>query len=77
MMKYTVNHYQDFRFPGVSFLIGLMQFCGGFFAFFLCMLFTSSETNTFDTIIKFVALASIANVDNFYAGALPSTYPLK
>jgi len=77
MMKYSVNHHADFRFPGVSFLIGFMQFTGGFLAFILCIIFTSTQTNTLDTIIKFVALISIAKVDDFYAGALPSTYPLK
>lgn len=77
MMKYTVNHYKDFRFPGVSFLVGFMQFIGGLSAEILCILFTSTQTSTLDTIIKFIALGSIANVDNFYAAALPGTYPLK
>eukprot|EP00351_Strombidinopsis_sp_SopsisLIS2011_P002173 CAMPEP_0116876924 /NCGR_PEP_ID=MMETSP0463-20121206/8779_1 /TAXON_ID=181622 /ORGANISM="Strombidinopsis sp, Strain SopsisLIS2011" /LENGTH=77 /DNA_ID=CAMNT_0004523841 /DNA_START=1466 /DNA_END=1699 /DNA_ORIENTATION=+ len=77
MMKYSVNHHADFRFPGVSFLVGLMQFSGGFAAEILCILFTSTQTDTLDTIVKFIALGSIANVDNFYANALPATYPLK
>jgi len=42
MMKYTVNHYADFRFPGVSFLVGFMQFTGGLSAEILCILFTST-----------------------------------
>ena len=76
MMKYVTNHSKDFTNPGFAYAIGLMQMTGGLAAEVLCMLYLTSIRSTIDTIIRFMALASIANVDDWYAGALQGS-PLK
>ena len=48
-----------------------MQCLGGLAAEIACILYLSSIDKAIDIIIKFVALASIAKVDDFYAAALP------
>lgn len=49
-----------------------MQCLGGLFAEIACILYLSNIDKAIDVIIKFVALASIAKVDDFYAAALPA-----
>jgi len=77
MMKYVSNHAKDFNNPWIAFFIGFMQSMGGLAAEFLCIIYLTSITSTMDTVIKFMALASIAKVDDMYAGALASDYCLK
>eukprot|EP00352_Strombidinopsis_acuminata_P009313 CAMPEP_0176377410 /NCGR_PEP_ID=MMETSP0126-20121128/28871_1 /TAXON_ID=141414 ORGANISM="Strombidinopsis acuminatum, Strain SPMC142" /NCGR_SAMPLE_ID=MMETSP0126 /ASSEMBLY_ACC=CAM_ASM_000229 /LENGTH=149 /DNA_ID=CAMNT_0017739241 /DNA_START=1587 /DNA_END=2036 /DNA_ORIENTATION=+ len=77
MMKYVTNHRDDFKFPIMAYFIGIMQFIGGLFTEILCILYIATQSSTIATIIKFLALGVIANVDNFYASALPDSYPLK
>lgn len=77
MMKYTTNHWANFRNPKTAFIIGFMQMFGGIATELCCMIYLASITNTIDTVIKFIALGNIAKVDDFYAGALAGSYPLK
>lgn len=77
MMKYVSNHAKDFNNPWHAFMIGLMQTIGGLAAEFLCIFYLTNIQNTMDTVIKFMALASIAKVDDFYASALSGDYCLK
>lgn len=49
-----------------------MQTLGGLAAELACIIYLSSINTAIDIIIKFVALASIAKVDDFYASALPA-----
>lgn len=72
MMKYVTNHPFDFANPGSAFFVALMQTLGGLAAEIACILFLGSINKAIDVIIKFVALASIAKVDDFYASALPA-----
>ena len=72
MMKYVTNHPFDFSNPASAFFISLMQFIGGLFAEIACILYLASISVAIDVIIKFVALASIAKVDDIYASALPA-----
>ena len=71
MMKYVSNQPFDFCNPGPAFFVALMQTTGGLAAEMACILYLSSINKAIDVIIKFVALASIAKVDDFYASALP------
>lgn len=48
-----------------------MQICGGLAAEITCIVYLSSFNKAIDVIIRFVAMASIAKVDDFYAMALP------
>ena len=72
MMKYVTNQPFDFTNPASAFFVALMQTCGGLAAEIACILYLGSINKAIDVIIKFVALASIAKVDDFYAGALPA-----
>jgi hypothetical protein len=77
LMKYVTNHPLDFMTPRTVFSIGLMQFVGGFAAEFFCVLYLASLEKSIDVIIRYVALASIAKVDDIYFSALAKTHPLK
>ena len=73
MMKYVTNHPFEFMSPGTAFAIACMQFTGGLAAEFFCILYLGSVDMPVDVVIRFVALASIAKVDDIYASALPSS----
>ena len=72
MMKFVTNQPFDFSNPVSAFFVSLMQVCGGLAAEIACILFLGSIDTAINIIIKFVALASIAKVDDFYASALPA-----
>lgn len=77
MMKYSVNHWKEFRNPKIAFIIGFMQMFGGVGTEICCMVYLTNITSTIETVIKFIALGNIAKVDDFYASALTSDYILK
>ena len=77
LMKYVTNHPFNFMSPKTVFTIGMMQFVGGVAAEFFCVLYLCSLTKSIDVIIRYVALASIAKVDDIYFAALAKTHPLK
>ena len=64
MMKYVSNQPFDFSNPQAAFFVALMQIIGGLAAEFACIIYLCSLTASIDVIIKFVALASIAKVDD-------------
>ena len=72
MMKFVTNQPFDFSNPVSAFFVSLMQVCGGLAAEIACIIFLGSIPDALNVIIKFVALASIARVDDIYATALPS-----
>ena len=71
MMKYVTNQPFDFSNPGCAFFVAFMQTIGGLAAEMACIIYLGSINTAIDVIIKFVALASIAKVDDIYASALP------
>ena len=77
MMKYLSNQPFDFSNPGMAFVVACMQIFGGLAAEVTCIIYLSSLNKAIDTIIRFVALASIAKVDDFYALALPKINKIK
>lgn len=77
MMKFVTNHPSEFNMPKVAFCVGLMQFLGGFACEVACITFLSTIDKTIDVIIKFIALGSIAKIDDFYAAALPPENKVK
>lgn len=77
MMKYNTNHRDQFIAPNTAFFIALMQTIGGLAAEIFCILYLCSINSPVDVIIRFVALASIAKVDDFYASALPAGNKVK
>ena len=77
MMKYLVNHPHEFSAPRLAFLTGFLQVFTGFMTELCCMIFLGSLNNAIAVIIRFIALGSIAKVDNFYADALPEVSSFK
>ena len=77
MMKYATNEPEMFNMPKIAFTVGLMQFLGGIFCECSCLFFLSTIEKTIDVIIKFIALGSIAKIDDFYAAALPDENKVK
>ena len=71
MMKYLPNHREDFSAPGNAFVVGLMQAIVGICTELSCILYLGSINAEIDVIIRFIALGSIAKVDDFYYNALP------
>jgi len=67
MMKYVSNQPFDFSNPSAAFFVALMQVTGGLAAEITCIVYLSSLNKAIDVIIRFVALASIAKVDDFFA----------
>ena len=66
IMKYVTNHPFDFISPAMAFCVGFMQFMGGLGAEIVCILYLGSFDNPFHVLLRFIALASIARVDNIY-----------
>lgn len=78
-MKFASNHPDEFNLPKIAWTIGFLQFIGGISAEVISIIFMSSSSlaKPIDVIIKFIALASIALIDNFYANALPNENKVK
>ena len=77
MMKLVTNQREDFSNPNAAFFVAFMQSFGGIAAEIGCMMFLGSLTSPIETIIRFIALASIAKVDDFYASALSDEIKIK
>ena len=77
MMKYSSNHPHEFSAPINSFLTGLMQAITGVLTELACILYLASVNAEIDVIIRFIALGSIAKVDDFYYSALPAENRVK
>jgi hypothetical protein len=78
-MKFASNHPDEFNLPKIAWTIGFLQFVGGICTELISIAFMSSSSlaKPIDVIIKFIALASIASIDNFYGNALPGENKVK
>ena len=76
-MKYLVNHPEEFSAPKLAFTVGVLQFFTGLLTELACIMFLGSINNPIDVIIRFIALGSIAKIDNFYFAALDSASSFK
>lgn len=72
MMKYLPNHTKDFSAPVNAFVVGLLQCMAGLATELACIFYLGTINTPIDVIIRFIALGSIAKVDDFYYNALPS-----
>ena len=77
MMKYLVNHPEEFAAPTLAFFVGMLQFGTGLLTELACIIFLGSLNNPIAVIIRFIALGSIAKIDDFYFGALPAASSFK
>ena len=74
MMKYAVNHYENFTNPYAAFLFGLLQTSTALAVEFNVMLILTNIPSIINVIVKYVSLSSIANVPRFYFASLTSEH---
>jgi len=77
MMKFSSNHDSQFSAPGSAFMIGFLQALAGVLCEVSCLLYLASIDTPVDVIIRFIAMGSIAKVDDFFAGGLPDENRIK
>ena len=77
MMKYLINHTEDFSAPFNAYLIGMAQFSTGVLAEIGCVVFLATIQDPVQIMIRYMTLASVAKVDDMYAGALDEVNRIK
>ena len=70
MMKYVVNHYENFTNPYPPFFIGLMGTIISLIVELNVMIILSSMTDVLSVVNKYVSLAAIVNISRFYYNSL-------
>lgn len=70
MMKYAVNHRDNFNNVYVAFTVALLLALTSFMVEFTVVLVLTSISSTLEVIMKYVSLAAIANIPRFYYGSL-------
>ena len=70
MMKYAVNHYENFTNPYPPFFLGLMGTIISFIVEINVMIILSSMGDVLSVINKYVSLAAIVNIPRFYYNSL-------
>eukprot|EP00356_Strombidium_inclinatum_P000304 CAMPEP_0170512128 /NCGR_PEP_ID=MMETSP0208-20121228/66679_1 /TAXON_ID=197538 /ORGANISM="Strombidium inclinatum, Strain S3" /LENGTH=208 /DNA_ID=CAMNT_0010795727 /DNA_START=1145 /DNA_END=1768 /DNA_ORIENTATION=- len=70
MMKYAVNHYDNFTNVHVAFLIAFLLTVSSMLIEFTVVLVLISLPNVLEVIMKYVSLAAIANIPRFYFNSL-------
>ena len=70
MMKYVVNHFDNFTNPYPPFFLGLLQTIISFIVEMNVMIILSSMDDVLGVINKYVSLAAIVNVPRFYYNSL-------
>lgn len=76
MIKYFNNHPDEFCHRVTPVLVGSMQLFVALFTELINILLICGQTTIMDSVMNFIALGVIAEVDNFYAGSLKN-FPLK
>ena len=69
-MKYLTNHWNQFTFPNVAYTVALMQFWGGLFTEGVNLGLICCQSTVLDTMLNFIALGAIAEIDNYYANSI-------
>ena len=77
MMKYVINHTEDFQSPFVAYLIGFCQAFTGVACEFSCVCFLGTLQAPMTIMMKYMALAMVSKVDDFYSGALDGDNRIK
>ena len=70
MMKYSVNHYENFNNVVPAFLMGLNSTIISLIVEINVMIILSSMPNILSVVMKYVSLAAIANIPRFYYNSL-------
>jgi len=70
MMKYCVNHWQNFNNLGSAFCVSFLLTISSILIEFTVIEVLISLPNILEVIMKYVSLAAIANIPRFYFGSL-------
>lgn len=70
MMKYSVNHYENFNNVVPAFVLALNSTIISLVVEFNVMIILSSMPNVLGVVMKYVSLAAIANIPRFYFNSL-------
>ena len=66
LMKYAVNHHENFVNPYVSFLFGFISFLIAIHVEINAIIIFSSMTDAMGIVIKYVSIAAIVNIPRYY-----------
>ena len=77
MMKYLVNHPEDFTSPIIAYMVGLAQVLTGVLCEIACVCYLGTIQNPISVMISYMALGAVARVDDMYAGALDAANRIK
>ena len=77
MMKYVINHTEDFQSPFVAYLIGFCQALTGIACEIGVVSFLSTMQDPMPIMMKYMAIAMVSKVDDFYSGALDDANRIK
>lgn len=76
MIKYYNNHPKKFCHNVTPVFVGMMQMISALFTELMNVLLICGENNIKESVMNFIALGVIAEIDNFYASSLKN-FPLK
>lgn len=72
VMKYALNHEKEFENPKIVWFIGFMQFVMVITVETINMANICGSDDILDVIMNFIALAIVADFDDFFFKALPN-----
>ena len=67
MMKYAMNHWWKFKYPGYAYLSGLLQCTAMYFIVILNLLVVMTSETILDIVKDMFALAVISEFDDYFA----------
>ena len=76
MMKYLINHNNDFANPFYAFVVAFLQAFTGLAAEVFCIIFLCSLQDIITIIWRYVAYGFISRIDNIYAESLDTDHKL-
>merc|ERR1711924_275222 len=77
MMKFTINHPDEFHYLGYAFNQGQKLFLVSLLTELLSIWFISTINDVPNLIVKITALGAVAKVGDFFKKALPGDVPIK
>lgn len=70
MMKYVVNHHEDFHSPYMPFIFGFFSMVLSIFVEINVMIILTALPDVLGIIVRYIALSTIANVPRYYFASL-------
>ena len=70
MMKYAVNHYENFHNVYVAFFVAFLLTLSSYTIEISIIMVLTSLPNVLEIIMKYVSLSAIANIPRFYYNSL-------